>query len=72
MAQWVSAFYTMHFINFALAFYPNVNAMQMQGKEFYLYYTLIFLFYFGKFRVVYKEYENIFSKFEHHICKKIT
>ena len=46
----------------AQAFYPKVNAMQMQRKEFYLYYTLILLFYFGKFRVVYKEYENIFSK----------
>ena len=58
----------MCFLYFTLAFYPNANATQIVLPILHL----DFLFYFGKFGVLFKDYEKIFSKFDHHICKKET
>ena len=42
ISQDYSPCYTMSSIYFALAFYPNANATQLQRKQFYLYYTIVF------------------------------
>ena len=54
----------MRFLYFALAFYSNADIST--------HITLRFFFHFGKFGVLFTDYGKIFSKFDHHICKKGT
>ena len=53
----------MRFLYFALAFYPNANKTQIVSSILHLY----LLSHFGKFSVLFKDYENIFSKYDHHV-----